>query len=156
MARRRPASVHGLAVIDKPAGMTSHDVVGQCRRHFGERRVGHAGTLDPDATGILLVGVGNVTRLLRFLTALGKTYTAEVVLGVETTTLDSSGVTTAVHDMAGVTIDQARAAVRDHLTGPIMQVPPMVSALNVCAARTLPAHVRKSFAVNSCPIDSRR
>ncbi len=135
MARRRPAQVHGLAVVDKPAGVTSHDVVVMVRRHLGERRVGHAGTLDPDATGVLLVGVGNVTRLLRFLTALGKTYTADVVLGVETSTLDASGEVTARHDMAGVSIDQARAAVVEHLTGPIMQVPPMVSALKVDGRR---------------------
>ncbi|MFM2076749.1 MAG: tRNA pseudouridine synthase, partial [Actinomycetota bacterium] len=73
MARRRPPTVHGLAVVDKPAGVTSHDVVGMLRRRFGERQVGHAGTLDPDATGVLLVGVGRCTRLLRFLTDLGKT-----------------------------------------------------------------------------------
>src|SRR5215218_9811166 len=131
MARRRPASVHGLAVVDKPAGVTSHDVVGMMRRHLGERRVGHAGTLDPDATGVLLVGVGNVTRLLRFLTALGKTYTAEVVLGVETSTLDAAGDVTATHDMSTVTADQVRTAVADHLVGPILQIPPMVSALKV-------------------------
>ena len=68
MARRKPANTHGLAVVDKPAGVTSHDVVGMLRRRFGERQVGHAGTLDPDATGVLLVGVGKSTRLLRFLT----------------------------------------------------------------------------------------
>ena len=73
MARRKPPTTHGLAVVDKPAGVTSHDVVGMLRRRFDERQVGHAGTLDPDATGVLLVGVGKATRLLRFLTALGKT-----------------------------------------------------------------------------------
>jgi tRNA pseudouridine55 synthase len=135
MARRKPAAIHGLAVVDKPAGVTSHDVVGMLRRHFGERRVGHAGTLDPDATGILLIGVGNATRLLRFLTALGKTYTAEVVLGVETNTLDDSGEVTATYDMSAVTADQVRAAVAEHLVGPIMQVPPMVSALKVGGRR---------------------
>ena len=76
MARRRPPTVHGLLVVDKPAGVTSHDVVDVLRRRLGERRIGHAGTLDPDATGVLLVGVGKVTRLLRFLTALGKRYEA--------------------------------------------------------------------------------
>ena len=134
MARRRPAQVHGLAVVDKPAGVTSHDVVGMLRRRLHERRVGHAGTLDPDATGVLLVGVGNVTRLLRFLTELGKTYTAEVVLGVETSTLDAAGEVTARHEMA-VTPEQVRRAVTEHLTGPIMQVPPMVSALKVDGRR---------------------
>ena len=63
MARRKPADLHGLVVVDKPAGVTSHDVVGMLRRSLGERKVGHAGTLDPDATGVLLVGVGNATRL---------------------------------------------------------------------------------------------
>ena len=135
MARRRPASIHGLAVVDKPAGVTSHDVVALMRRRLTERRIGHAGTLDPDATGVLLVGVGNATRLLRFLTALGKTYTASVVLGVETTTLDAAGDVTATHDMRHVTEAQVRAAVGQHLTGPIMQVPPMVSALKVDGRR---------------------
>jgi len=135
MARRRPPTVHGLAVVDKPAGMTSHDVVAVVRRHLGERRVGHAGTLDPDATGVLLVGVGHVTRLLRFLTALGKTYTAEVVLGVETSTLDASGEVTATHDMGPVDLDEVRRVVAAHLTGPILQVPPMVSALKVGGRR---------------------
>lgn len=135
MARRRPPTVHGLAVVDKPAGVTSHDVVAMLRRRLGERRVGHAGTLDPDATGVLLVGVGNVTRLLRFLTALGKTYTAEVVFGTETHTLDAAGEVTATYDMTGLAEQQVRDAVRLHLTGPIMQVPPMVSALKVDGRR---------------------
>ena len=135
MARRRPPTVHGLAVVDKPAGVTSHDVVNQLRRRFGERRIGHAGTLDPDATGVLLVGVGTVTRLLRFLTELGKTYTGEVVLGRETSTLDAAGETTATHDMAGVTIEDARRVVAEHLTGPILQIPPMVSAVRVDGRR---------------------
>jgi tRNA pseudouridine55 synthase len=124
-----------LAVIDKPAGITSHDVVGIVRRSLGERRVGHAGTLDPDATGVLLVGVGNATRLLRFLTALGKRYTAEVVLGSETSTLDSSGEVTATHDMSSVTLDDVRLVVAERLVGPIMQVPPMVSALKIDGRR---------------------
>lgn len=135
MARRKPATVHGLAVVDKPAGVTSHDVVGMLRRHLGERRVGHAGTLDPDATGVLLVGVGNVTRLLRFLTALGKTYTADVVLGTSTSTLDSSGEVTGTFDMSTVTADDVARVVAEHLTGPILQVPPMVSALKVGGRR---------------------
>jgi tRNA pseudouridine55 synthase len=135
MVRRRIAVTHGLAVVDKPAGVTSHDVVGMLRRRFGERQVGHAGTLDPDATGVLLVGVGKATRLLRFLTALGKTYTGEVVLGTETSTLDAAGEVRATHDMAGVTVDDARRAVADHLVGPIMQVPPMVSAVRIGGRR---------------------
>ncbi len=135
MARRKPPTTHGLAVVDKPAGVTSHDVVGMLRKRFDERQVGHAGTLDPDATGVLLVGVGKATRLLRFLTALGKTYTADVVLGTSTSTLDSSGEVTATFDMSTVTADMARVAAAEHLTGPIMQVPPMVSALRIDGKR---------------------
>ncbi len=135
MARRRPATTHGLAVVDKPAGVTSHDVVAMLRRRFNERQVGHAGTLDPDATGVLLVGVGRSTRLLRFLTDLGKTYTGEVVFGTATDTLDAAGNVVASFDMHGLTPATVQAAVRDHLTGHIMQVPPMVSALKVDGKR---------------------
>ncbi len=135
MARRRPPTKHGLAVVDKPSGVTSHDVVGLLRKRFDERQVGHAGTLDPDATGVLLVGVGKATRLLRFLTALGKTYTADVVLGTSTSTLDAGGEVTGTFDMSHVTVDMARAAAAEHLTGPIMQIPPMVSALHVDGKR---------------------
>lgn len=66
MAKRRPPTVHGLALIDKPAGMTSHDVVSRLRKQLNERRIGHAGTLDPDATGVMVIGVGYVTRLMQF------------------------------------------------------------------------------------------
>lgn len=126
--------IDGLAVLDKEAGWTSHDVVARCRGIFGQRRVGHAGTLDPDATGVLLVGLGRATRLMRFLTALPKRYTGEVVLGVSTSTLDASGQVTGSWDMASVTlgdVEEAAAA----FTGPIMQVPPMVSALKVGGRR---------------------
>ena len=135
MARRRPPTVHGLAVVDKPAGVTSHDVVATMRRRLGERRIGHAGTLDPDATGVLLVGVGKVTRVLRFLTALGKTYTGEVVFGSSTSTLDASGETTGTFEMPELSLDAARRAAAEHLTGQILQVPPMVSALKVDGRR---------------------
>ena len=128
MARRRPPNTHGLAVVDKPAGVTSHDVVGMLRRKFGERQVGHAGTLDPDATGVLLVGVGRCTRLLRFLTDLGKTYAGDVVFGVTTDSLDSTGVVTGTFDMPGLTPGLVRSMVADHLVGAIEQIPPMVSA----------------------------
>jgi tRNA pseudouridine55 synthase len=134
MARRRAPKVHGLAVVDKPAGVTSHDVVGELRRRLGERRIGHAGTLDPGATGVLVVGVGSVTRLLRFVADGTKRYTGEVVLGVETATLDADGAVTATHDMGAVTVEGARRAAA-HLTGDIEQVPPMVSALKVGGRR---------------------
>lgn len=134
MARRRPPTVHGVCVVDKPAGVTSHDVVAMLRRRFDERRVGHAGTLDPDATGVLVVGVGDATRLLRFVSESRKRYTGEVVLGVETSTLDASGDVTATHDMSAVTIDDVRRAATQ-LTGVIEQVPPMVSARRVGGVR---------------------
>ena len=124
----------GLAVVDKPAGWTSHDVVARCRRIFGQRKVGHAGTLDPDATGVLLVGLGRVTRLLRFLSSLGKTYTGEVVLGSATTTLDAAGEVVAEWEMASVTLEQVRAAAHGFV-GRIEQVPPMVSAVKVGGRR---------------------
>ena len=101
MARRRPPTVHGLAIVDKPAGVTSHDVVGMLRRRFGEGRIGHAGTLDPGATGVLVVGVGMATRLLRYVTDGRKRYSGEVVLGVETDTLDADGTVVATYDMDG-------------------------------------------------------
>lgn len=131
MARRRPASVHGVCIVDKPAGMTSHDVVGMLRRRLGERRIGHAGTLDPDATGVLVVAVGMATRLLQFATATTKTYTGEVVLGVETDTLDAAGQVTATHEMGAIAIDDVRRVVDENLLGDIEQVPPMVSAIRV-------------------------
>ncbi len=124
----------GLVVVDKEAGWTSHDVVARCRRIFGQRRVGHAGTLDPDATGVLLVGLGRATRLMRFLTALPKTYEGEVVLGTATDTLDASGAVTGRWDMAGTGLAEVRAAAAG-LTGPIEQVPPMVSAVKVDGRR---------------------
>src|SRR5919197_609145 len=81
----------GLVVVDRPAGWTSHDVVARLRRIYGQRRVGHAGTLDPDATGVLLVGLGRATRLLRYLADAGKAYTGRVVFGIATSTLDAAG-----------------------------------------------------------------
>ena len=125
---------NGLAVVDKEAGWTSHDVVARCRRIFGQRRVGHAGTLDPDATGVLLVGLGRTTRLMRFLTALPKTYEAEIVLGTATSTLDASGEVTGTWDMEEVTLAQVREAAAQ-LTGEIEQIPPMVSAIKIDGQR---------------------
>jgi tRNA pseudouridine55 synthase len=129
-----PVSVTGLVVIDKEAGWTSHDVVARCRRIFGQRRVGHAGTLDPDATGVLLVGLGRATRLMRFLTALPRTYTTDIVLGTATSTLDASGEVVATYDMSHVTPEAVQAAAAE-LTGEIEQVPPMVSAVKVGGRR---------------------
>jgi len=134
VSRRTPSPWHGLVLVDKEVGWTSHDVVAKSRGVLGTRKVGHAGTLDPPATGLLLLGVGNMTRLLRYLTALPKTYVGEVVFGTETDTLDDTGTATASHDMAGVTLDQVRAAA-EGLTGEILQVPPMVSAIKIDGRR---------------------
>jgi tRNA pseudouridine55 synthase len=126
--------VDGVVVVDKPAGWTSHDVVARCRRIYGQRRVGHSGTLDPGATGVLVVGLGRATRLLRFLTELPKSYTAELVLGVGTTTLDDAGEVVATGDAGVATPEQLHAAAA-RLTGDILQVPPMVSAVHVGGRR---------------------
>jgi tRNA pseudouridine55 synthase len=150
MAKRRgEATTHGVCVVDKPAGVTSHDVVGMLRRRFHERQVGHAGTLDPDATGVLVVAVGMATRLLRFVEKTGKRYTGEVVLGVETSTLDAAGDVTATHDMSGVTLDEARRAAAT-LTGAITQVPPMVSAIKV-GGRRLHELAREGIEIERAP-----
>jgi tRNA pseudouridine55 synthase len=124
----------GFAIVDKPAGMTSHDVVGRARKQLSERRIGHAGTLDPDATGVLLLGIGRATRLLQFLSGSDKTYVAEIELGTETNTLDAAGVVTATHDMRSVTIDDVVAAVAQFV-GDIDQIPPMVSAIKIDGRR---------------------
>ncbi len=124
----------GFAVVDKAAGCTSHDVVARARKLLGVRRVGHAGTLDPDATGVLILGFGKATRLLRFVTALGKEYEAEVVLGAQTTTGDASGEVTQTWDMSRLGRTAASEAARG-LLGETSQTPPMVSALKVDGRR---------------------
>ena len=123
----------GLVVVDKPAGFTSHDVVAKLRRAYGQRRVGHAGTLDPDATGVLLVGLGRVTRLLRYLQETGKAYDGTVRFGVATSTLDAAG---DVLDRAPmpITREQVEEAV-PRFVGDIEQIPPMVSAVKVGGRR---------------------
>lgn len=133
-AKTSSSGPHGVVVIDKPAGWTSHDVVAKSRGVIGTRKVGHSGTLDPDATGVLVLGVGHATRLLRFLTGLPKRYEGEIVLGTETTTLDAAGEIAATYDMSAVTDDQVRVEA-NHLTGDLMQVPPMVSAIKIDGKR---------------------
>ncbi|HWJ63441.1 MAG TPA: tRNA pseudouridine(55) synthase TruB [Acidimicrobiales bacterium] len=128
------AGPDGLVVVDKPTGWTSHDVVAKSRGLLGTRKVGHAGTLDPDATGVLLLGVGKATKLLRFLSPLGKRYVGEVRLGVDTSTLDASGEVTATHDMGAVTLDDVVGAAAGFV-GAIEQIPPMVSAVKVDGKR---------------------
>jgi tRNA pseudouridine55 synthase len=127
--------VHGLVILDKPAGFTSHDVVARLRKHFGERRIGHAGTLDPSATGVLLVGVGNGTRLMRFLEKMDKSYTCDIIFGVTTSTLDADGDVLVTSDAPVPAIDDLRSLVAAKLTGAIEQIPPMVSALKVDGKR---------------------
>jgi tRNA pseudouridine55 synthase len=141
--------ISGLVVVDKPAGWTSHDVVARCRRVFGQKRVGHSGTLDPDATGVLLVGLGQATRLLRFLSELSKSYEGEVVLGTETSTLDAAGEVVATHAMDGVTVADVRSAAA-RLCGDIAQVPPMVSAVRV-GGRRLHELARKGIEIDREP-----
>ncbi len=128
------SSPSGLVIVDKPGGVTSHDVVAVIRRLAGTRRVGHAGTLDPMATGVLVVGVEKATRLLGYLTLAEKEYLATIRLGQSTTTDDAEGETTGGATAAGVGPEQLAGAVAA-LTGPIMQVPPAVSAVKVAGQR---------------------
>jgi tRNA pseudouridine55 synthase len=124
----------GVVVIDKPGGMTSHDVVARLRRLLGTRRVGHAGTLDPMATGVLVAGVEKATRLLGYLALTQKTYEATIRLGAATSTDDAEGEITVITSTAGVTEDALRTAVAG-LTGDIQQVPPGVSAIKINGQR---------------------
>lgn len=117
----------GFLVVDKPGGMTSHDVVARVRRATGVKRVGHAGTLDPMATGVLVVGIGAVTRLIRFVQDQPKEYVATAQFGVATDTLDAEGGILDRVEMSFTT--EEMEAVARRFTGDIMQVPPMVSAL---------------------------
>lgn len=136
MARGRAndPGIDGIVAVDKDAGWTSHDVVAKSRGKLGTRKVGHSGTLDPDATGVLVLGVGKATRLLRYLTELPKSYTGEIVLGTETSTLDASGEVVATFAMDGIGLAAVQRAAAD-LTGPILQVPPMVSAIQIDGQR---------------------
>lgn len=129
-----PPPPPGLLVVDKPAGWTSHDVVGRARRLVGTRKVGHAGTLDPMATGVLVLGVERATKLLGHLALDTKTYLATIRLGVETATDDAEGEPTGGADASGVT-DAAIAAGVAALTGDIAQVPSTVSAIKVDGRR---------------------
>ncbi len=129
------ASTGGLLVIDKPSGLTSHDVVGRVRRLAGTRRVGHAGTLDPMATGVLIVGLEKATRLLGQLTLTEKEYQATVRLGASSDTGDADGTVVPGGPAAGLGIAAVQAAAAT-LTGPIQQVPPAVSAIKVGGKRS--------------------
>lgn len=147
MAKKQPQGPSGLMVIDKPAGMSSHDVVSRMRRIAGTRRIGHAGTLDPAATGVLILGVNKATKLLTYLVGQDKTYDATIRLGIETLTEDAEGEHTATHPRAvqallgeGLQLaDGARERIGEAvraLTGEIMQVPSAVSAIKINGVRS--------------------
>ncbi|QEO10318.1 tRNA pseudouridine(55) synthase TruB [Protaetiibacter larvae] len=124
----------GLLLVDKPSGITSHDVVARARRLLGTRKVGHAGTLDPMATGLLLLGVESATRLLSYLVGLDKEYTATIRLGAATDTDDADGEIVSRADARGVG-DAAIAAGIAALTGPLEQIPSSFSAIKVDGRR---------------------
>lgn len=127
----------GILLVDKPGGMTSHDVVARARRALGTRKIGHAGTLDPMATGLLVLGVEGATRLLTFLVGADKTYTATIRLGESTDSDDADGQTTTRADAAALAGVDDAAVTREvaALTGAIAQVPSRVSAIKVAGRR---------------------
>lgn len=136
MSRRPDADVPpALLLVDKPGGMTSHDVVARARRVLSVRRVGHAGTLDPMATGLLVLGVGAATRLLGYLSGSDKTYRATIRLGQSTVTDDREGEVTATASAAGLTDDAVRTALAGQV-GALQQVPSSVSAVKVGGRRS--------------------
>src|SRR5215467_2940902 len=138
----------GLIIVDKPGGMTSHDVVARIRKLAGTRRVGHAGTLDPMATGVLVVGVEKATRLLGYLALTEKEYAATIRLGQSTLTDDAEGETLAPSQplrtpASAVSLEDLRNALAE-LTGELMQVPPRISAIKVDGQRAY--HLTRSGA----------
>ena len=128
-------SASGVVIVDKPAGCTSHDVVARVRRLAGTRRVGHAGTLDPMATGVLVLGVGRATRLLGHLQLADKEYDATIRLGESTVTDDAEGEVVSATDASNLTMDQIHAAM-SLFRGAIDQVPSAVSAIKVDGKRS--------------------
>ena len=148
----RPVPPDGLVIVDKPGGWTSHDVVGKMRRLVGTRRVGHAGTLDPMATGVLVLGVERATRLLGHLALTRKEYEATIRLGQRTVTDDAEGEVTerAPAELTAAVADEAIGAGIEKLTGEIMQVPSSVSAIKVDGVRSY-ARVRSGDEVKLQP-----
>lgn len=137
MAKRQPSALNLLFAVDKPVGCTSHDVVGMCRRALGERRIGHAGTLDPLASGVMVLGVGQATRLLGLITQDTKSYIADIAFGSETDTDDAEGRIVRTAPVDGRVLDMEFA--RDSLArtrGKQMQVPPAYSAVSVDGVRS--------------------
>ncbi len=132
---KRAAGPHGILIVDKPSGPTSHDVVAQARRHFGTRRVGHGGTLDPMATGVLVLLFGEATKLSDVLTHGDKRYAAEVCLGRGTVSHDADGATTELHEGVPECSKQALEVALELERARLLQVPPAVSALKVNGRR---------------------
>lgn len=166
MAKRKPSNINLLFAVDKPSGCTSHDVVSAARRALSERRVGHAGTLDPLATGVMLLGVGQATRLLGLLTLERKSYIAAIAFGAETNTDDTEGEVTCTVPCAPELADETFArGVLEGFLGPQMQVPPAFSAISVNGVRAyrsaragvdveLPARPVEVFEASLLSIDS--
>lgn len=140
---------HGVLLVDKPQGWTSHDVVAKLRGILGERRIGHAGTLDPMATGLLVIAVGPCTRLLQFATATEKTYTGTVRFGIATDSLDADGVEVARATVPDLTTTQVNDTAQSFL-GESTQVPPMVSAVKVDGVK-LYEHAREGRNIERAP-----
>jgi tRNA pseudouridine55 synthase len=126
----RKPTLHGYLVLDKPGGWTSFDVVARARRILGEKRIGHAGTLDPAATGVLPLAVGAATKTLEFLTDASKTYLADITFGVETDSQDIEGRVTRISDASGLTGANVATALQ-RMLGPQEQIPPMHSAIKI-------------------------
>src|SRR5215471_4303126 len=145
--------LRGALIIDKPSGMTSHDVVARVRRVFKTRRVGHAGTLDPFATGVLVVCIGNATRLTQFLVGLDKRYTATIRFGYATDSHDLTGKPVTATESSNRLKVEDIATVLQEFVGPQLQLPPMFSAKKVAGERLYRA-ARQGREVErpACPI----
>lgn len=143
-------SVEGVLPIDKPAGPTSHDMVARARRALGTRRIGHTGTLDPFASGLLLLCVGRATRIAEYLSGMDKRYTAVVRLGVSTDTADATGAVTEERDAGGVTQREVETALQAQ-RGSILQTPPAYSAKKIGGERSY-ALARQGRAVPLAPV----
>lgn len=142
--------IFGLLNIDKPSGPTSHDIVAQVRRGVGEKRVGHAGTLDPLASGVLVIALGQATRLVEYLQASRKTYRAQIRLGVSTDTYDTEGAVTHTADVPS-TLDVATIdRMLDNFRGEILQTPPVYSAIKV-SGKSAHARIRAGQTVELQP-----
>ncbi len=142
-------NIEGIVLVDKPAGPTSHDVVAKMRKLFNTRKVGHAGTLDPMATGMLVIGIGRATRLLGYFTAHDKEYFGTIRLGISTTTDDAQGELVSKVSASHITESQIIETVRD-FRGPIMQQPSAVSAIKIDGERAY-TRVRNGEEINIPP-----